>query len=158
LRFASATTETDANGQVISSGYDDFGRLTTVVGPYQTGTGLATLRFDYHPEQAVPFARTEHIDVYRNVADPIETILFTDGLQRVLQTKQDATLFQGKTSPAVDIMTVSGCVAFDHLGRSFESFYPTTEPKGSGNLSFHTVCDPKAPPARIAFDVLGRPL
>jgi len=159
LRFGVVTRDTDANGNSITSTYDDFGRLATVVGPYQTGMGLSTIQFDYHPEAPVPFARTAHLDVFRSLADPIETVLFTDGLKRAIQTKKDATIFQGKSSPAVDRMTVSGCVGFDHMGRTFETYYPTIEPKNSAvNLVFNKDCDTKAPPTATTYDVPGRPL
>ena len=159
FRFGAVTKDTDDNGNSIISSFDDFGRISTLVGPFEAGTGLATIQFDYHPEQSVPYAHTANVDVFRSVADPIETVIFTDGLQRVIQTKKDATVFQGKASSPVDVMTVSGCVAFDHVGRTFEAFYPTTEPKSAlVNLAYDRSCDPKAPPTTTAFDVLGRPL
>ncbi|TMQ07935.1 MAG: hypothetical protein E6J91_34515, partial [Deltaproteobacteria bacterium] len=159
FRFGTMTRDTDDNGNSLTSSYDDFGRLTTVVGPLQAGTGLATIQFEYHPEQSVPYARTAHVDVFRSASDPIETVLFTDGLKRVLQTKKDATVFQGTAASPADVMTVSGCVAFDQMSRTFETHYPTTEPKSDAvNLVFNRICDAKAPPTTIAFDVLGRPL
>lgn len=159
LRFGTVTTDTDSNGNAITSSYDDFGRLTTVVGPFEAGTGLTTIQLEYHPEQTVPYARTAHLDVFRDAADPIETVLFTDGLRRVLQTKKDASLFQGAAASPADVMTVSGCVAFDHMGRTLETRYPTTEPKtAAANLVFDRTCDAKAPPTTTTYDVLGRPV
>lgn len=159
LRFGTITTDTDDNGNSITSSYDEFGRLTTVVGPLEAGTGLATMQLEYHPEESVPFARTAHVDVFRGATDPIETVLFTDGLKRVIQTKKDATVFQGKSSPAADVMVVSGCVAFDHMSRTFESHHPVTEPKSdTANQAFDRSCDGSAPPTTTTFDVLGRPL
>jgi YD repeat-containing protein len=140
------------------SSYDDFGRLSTVVGPFEVGTGLATIQFEYHPDQSVPYARTSHVDVFRSAADPIETLVFTDGLQRVVQSKKDATIHQGKDAAPLDVMTVSGCIALDQVGRVFETQYPTTEPKGAAvNLVFDRSCDTKAPPTVTDFDVIGRP-
>jgi RHS repeat-associated protein len=159
LRFGTLSRDTDDNGNSIASSYDDFGRLSTVVGPFEAGTGLATLQFEYHPEQSVPYARTAHVDVFRSASDPIETVLFTDGLKRVVQTKKDATVFQGAAAAPADVMAVTGCVAFDHMGRTFETHYPVTEPKSAAvNLVFDRSCDAKAPPTRVAYDVLGRPL
>ncbi|HEU4726667.1 MAG TPA: SpvB/TcaC N-terminal domain-containing protein, partial [Kofleriaceae bacterium] len=159
LRFGTVTRDTDDNGNSITSSHDEFGRVSTMVGPFEAGTGLATIQFEYHPEQSVPYARTAHVDVFRSVADPIETVLFTDGFRRVIQTKKDATVFQGKSASPVDVMTVSGCVAFDQVGRTFETFYPTTEPKSAAvNLAFDRSCDTKAPPTTTVFDVVGRPL
>jgi RHS repeat-associated protein len=159
FRFGTPTRDTDDNGNSITSSYDDFGRLSTVVGPLEASTGLATIQFEYHPEQSVPYARTAHVDVFRSASDPIETVLFSDGLQRVLQTKKDATVFQGSAAAPADVMIVSGCVAFDQMGRAFETHYPTTEAKSTAvNLAFNRSCDLKAPPTTVAFDVLGRPL
>jgi hypothetical protein len=65
-------------------------------------------------------------------------VLFSDGLQRVLQTKKDATVFQGSAAAPADVMIVSGCVAFDQMGRAFETHYPTTEAKSTAvNLAFN---------------------
>lgn len=159
LRFGAVTVDTDSNGNAITSTYDDFGRVATIVGPLEAGTGLTTMTFEYHPEQSVPFARTANIDVFRNPGDPIETVIFIDGYQRVLQTKKDATVHQGRSSSAADVMTVSGCIALDQLGRTFETHYPTTEAKSTSiNHTFKRSCDTKAPPTRLTLDVLGRPL
>ena len=73
-------------------------------GPYQAGTGKATIAFEYHPEGraaqgcasaagagcagAAPYAITRHNDRYRSKTDTIDTVLITDGLKRVLQTKK----------------------------------------------------------------------
>lgn len=158
LRFGLIASDTDDNGNSITSSYDDFGRLTSVVGPFETGSGLSTIGFDYHPEAAVPYARTANIDVFRDPADPIETVVFSDGFRRIVQSKRDGTLHTGAGSPAADAMIVTGCVAFDHMGRTFEVHYPTSEPKSAANLAFNRACDQKAPPTTTAFDVLGRPL
>ncbi len=92
LVYNKVINTTDINNNPLDYTYDQFGRVATIVGPYQTGSGLDTIRFEYHPEAEIPWALTRHIDVYRNVNDPIETVLFTDGLKRVLQTKKDATI------------------------------------------------------------------
>jgi hypothetical protein len=103
--------------------------------------------------------RRSHLLPDLGAADPIETLLFTDGYGRAIQTTKDATVHQGKAASPADVMVVSGCVAFDHMGRAFETRYPTTEPKGAAaNVAFDTACDGRAPPTITAFDVLGRPL
>ena len=91
---------------------------------------MDTILFEYHPEAEIPWALTQHIDVYRNVNDPIETVLFTDGLKRVLQTKKDSTIHVGADGSTRDVMTVSGHVVFDFLGRGIEQYYPITESLG----------------------------
>jgi len=36
--------------------------VASVTGPYEAAAGLATIQFEYHPEAAVPYAVTRHID------------------------------------------------------------------------------------------------
>jgi hypothetical protein len=68
----------------------------------------------------------KHIDLFRDPtgADTIDTLLFTDGLKRVVQTKKDASIFTGDGSRPQDSMIVSGRVAFDHVGRTIAQCYP----------------------------------
>ncbi|HEX7888790.1 MAG TPA: SpvB/TcaC N-terminal domain-containing protein, partial [Ramlibacter sp.] len=153
-KYGKVLNTTDTNNNPTDYTYDQFGRTTTVTGPYQTGTGQATLRMEYHPEATVPWARTRHLDVFRNAADPIDTVLFTDGLKRVVQTKKDISLFMGATSAPVDVMSVSGRVLFDAVGRSVAQYYPVTEPLGNPgafNAAFDTI-----QPTRTEYDVMDR--
>jgi len=83
----------------------------------------------------VPYAITRHVDkdadgAYKN-SGTIDTILLTDGLKRVIQTKKDATVLEGNTNTAQDKMIVSGQIAFDAFGRTIAQRYPTTEQKAS---------------------------
>jgi RHS repeat-associated protein len=158
LRFGRPTTSVDLNGQRTTWAYDSAGRADSVVGPYEQGSGQATLRFEYHPEAAVPYAVTRHVDkdAAGALRDPIETLLFIDGLKRVLQTKKDATVAGVPGSAPSDAMTVSGRVLFDHAGRTVQQFYPVVEAKGT-NTTFNTGFDSIAP-TRTRFDVLDRPL
>src|SRR5262249_11535487 len=148
---------TDENGQVISNSYDNFGRLVTVTGPYeQGGTGNPiTISFSYAPVDPtvtpVPWALTSHIDTL-GPNGRIETVLFTDGLKRVVQTKKDAHVPGASTTG--DVMTVSGRVIFDPFGRTIQQFYPVTEPLGQQrvfNPAFDTV-----QPTATTFDILDR--
>lgn len=158
LRFGQLTSSTDLNGQKTTSAFDAVGRTASVVGPYEQGTGQATIRFEYHPEAPVPYALTQHVDkdAAGALKDPIETLLYTDGLKRVVQTKKDAALYTQAGGAPSDAMIVSGRVVFDHVGRAIQQFYPTSEAKGS-NLAFNSGFDGIAP-TRTDFDVLDRPL
>src|SRR5262249_40425566 len=49
FKQALVATSTDSNGQTVTNSYDVFGRLATVVGPYEQGTGRITLAFQYNP-------------------------------------------------------------------------------------------------------------
>src|SRR5262249_47227126 len=113
LRFGKPTATADTNGQRITYAYDAFGRADNIVGPYEQGSGQLTIDFDYAqvatpssdttgatiPLVQVPFAITRHIDkdadrVLKG-SGTIDTVLFSDGLKRVIQTKKDATVHTG---------------------------------------------------------------
>jgi RHS repeat-associated protein len=148
LKYAQVENTTDINNNSLDYTYDQFGRIATLVGPYQTGTGQYTASYEYHPEAQVPWALSQYIDVYRN--DPIETVQFSDGLKRIVQTKKDAT----SASNAQDVMIVSGHLTFDFVGRTVEQYYPITEPLGSQGV-FNSGVD-SVQPTRMVYDVLDR--
>jgi RHS repeat-associated protein len=87
----------------------------------------------------------------------IDTLLFTDGLKRVLQTKKDATVLEPGLTTPVDKMTVSGQVVFDTFGRTVAQYYPTTEDKNPAlNLVYNPIQDTEAGPTTTTYDVLDR--
>ncbi len=153
-RFGTILTNVDDNNNATTYTVDEFGRTSSITGPYQQGTGNATIRFEYHPEAAVPWAITRHLDTARNTTDTIDTVTFTDGLGRALQTKKDITLFTGASSAPVDVMSVSGKQTYDFAGRVVQSFYPTTEPLGTAGV-FNTTPD-SVQPTRTAYDIRDR--
>lgn len=154
LAFGKVLKTIDINNNPIDYVYDQFGRVQQVVGPYQTGSGLYTLSFEYHPEARPAYALTQHIDVYRNSADPIETVLFVDGLKRALQTKKDAAIHMGENGQAQDNMIVSGLVMYDFLGRSVAQYYPITESLGRQGI-FNAGVD-SIQPTVTQYDVIDR--
>jgi RHS repeat-associated protein len=106
----------------------------------------------------VPYAVTHHDDAYRDPGDPIDTILFADGLGKVVQTKKDASIYTGpaETDLTANAMIVSGRVVYDHRGRAVAAYYPTTEPKAvGGNLAFIVAADTTSP-TLTTYDVLDR--
>jgi len=152
--------------------YSPLGRIENIIGPNEKDTGNLTLRFDYHPEGSlgcaapgasgcagtVPYALTQHFDVdaegHTKASGTIDTILFTDGLKRVLQTKKDASVLEGNA--ALDRMIVSGRIVFDEVGRTIRQFYPTTEALGQGP-TFNPVFDTSTPlPTVTDYDALDR--
>ena len=153
-KYGAVESTTDVNGNLMTYVHDAFGRVASITGPYEQGGTIATIRFEYHPEGSVPWAHTWHLDTFRDPADPIETVLFTDGLKRVLQTKKDGTIHTGPDTPAQDVMIVSGRVTFDLAGRAVEQYYPVTEPLGAPGV-FNPTYD-SIQPARTAYDVLDR--
>ena len=154
LRFGMPVSTTDTDGQTTSYTFDEFGRTTSVTGPYQQGTGTATITFEYHPDDAVPWAATHHADVYRGPGATIDTVTFIDGLKRAVQTKKSATVFTGAGTAPQDVMQVSGHVTYDFTGRSVASYYPVTEGLGTEGV-YNTAVDSVAP-TTYTYDVLDR--
>ncbi|MFE2722757.1 SpvB/TcaC N-terminal domain-containing protein [Kitasatospora sp. NPDC059327] len=157
LKYGLPERNTDQNNQPVLMSYDTAGRLDTVTGPYETGGGQATIDFDYHPEATVPYATTKHLDRTATGvrADTIDTVTFTDGLKRMLQTKKDASVATAPGAAPAQVMTVSGRLKFDFLGRAAETYYPVTEAKGPANTAFNATFDTVAP-TKDTFDVLDR--
>ena len=122
------TQATDVNGQPESYSYDIFGRLCTVRGPDDQSSSDATITMSYGifpgscpggPTAGAAFpayAVTRHKDV-QHAGDPIDTVTFVDGLERVIQTKKDLDRDQNGNGTVVTGMTVSGQVLFDGRGR-----------------------------------------
>jgi RHS repeat-associated protein len=152
LKFGEITTSTDINRQRLAYTHDDVGRIVTVTGPHDLGTGRPTIAFEYHPETEVPYAVTRHLDRASDgsvKADTIDTIAFTDGLGRIVQTKKDARI------GGQDAMTVSGRLVFDEFGRTADTYYPTSEAKGAANTTFTPAFD-TVRPATTSYDILDR--
>ncbi|WP_410659208.1 SpvB/TcaC N-terminal domain-containing protein [Amycolatopsis sp. lyj-112] len=157
LKYGQTERTTDQNGQQVLRGYDNVGRIDTVTGPYEIGSGKVTIDFDYHPEAVVPYATTRHLD--RDAGgvreDTIDTVTFTDGLSRVLQVKKDASVADTPGETPREVMVVSGRSTFDFVSRAIEQYHPTTEAKGSGDITFNNGRDAVAP-TKTSFDVLDR--
>src|SRR5262249_1995026 len=150
LRFGQTTRSTDINNQAITTTYDAVGRPVTMVGPYEQGTGLATLTMEYHPEATIPWARSKHLDLNRGPGASIDTGTFIDGLERATQVKKSLALHTSGNS-ATDVMAVSGRVVYDGFGRAVSQYYPVTEALGQAGI-FNPAYDSVSPTA-TAYDV-----
>ncbi|WP_258105033.1 SpvB/TcaC N-terminal domain-containing protein [Marinoscillum sp. MHG1-6] len=154
FRFGQVLKTVDLNGQEITYELDDKGRVNKITGPYERANGSGyTLKFDYHPEDEVPWALTQHYDP-SNPQNEMETATFVDGLGRVLQTKKDGAIYKGDGQPDEEMMIVSGRVLFDAFGRSIKAYYPVSEPTGTQG-TFNSTTDGVAP-TTTAYDVLNR--
>ena len=150
LHYGKPKSTADLNGNVISYSYDNFGRTVAIQGPYEQGGGNDTLHFTYRHDVPTPYALTSHlnVDAAGNKKAPINTVLFTDGLKRVLQTKKSAAV------NGTSMMIVSGRVVFDGLGRTLEQYYPVTE-ETTRSTTFNTDVSEKYHTA-TEYDVLDR--
>jgi RHS repeat-associated protein len=164
LLFGEMATSVDLNKNVEARGYDEFGRLTCVFGPYDaapadpdTCTGSPTIAFAYTPPvlsadnetltapaHAVTYNRA--VSVKGSSPIIIKTITYVDGMKRILQTKKDAD------KNGAYGMTVSGQIVFDDLGRVTQQGQPVFE---SGyNEAFGN--QPAKNPTFFAYDTLDR--
>jgi RHS repeat-associated protein len=162
LRFGEQTGSTDINNQTVTTSYDHAGRAVSIVGPYEQGTGRVTIAMQYHPSDpsrpgnpAISWAHTAHIDLNRGPSATIDTATFTDGLERVVQTKKSLALYSSGTSVS-NVMSVSGRVLYDGFGRAIEQYYPTTGP--TGQMGTFAATPDKVKPTVTTYDVLDRPL
>ncbi len=156
LRFGQMLSSTDMNGQIIKYEIDNLGRITKITAPYEIANGVDyTIKHEYHPDATVPWARTLHYDP-AHPDNPIETVIFIDGLAREIQVKKDASIFVGEGMEDVEQMIVSGDDLFDAFGRTTQSKYPVTESKGNESTINSTV-DGIAPTV-TTYDILDRPL
>lgn len=155
FKYGLGTNNVDANGNATTHVYDGFGRLIEVRGPYDQSGPKPTIAFDYHPQAAVPYAVSHHLDSFRSATDTVDNVVFVDGLGREIQTKRDATVYTGDGTAPQDRMIVSGHVVYDLAGRAADVFYPTSEAVGTAGV-FNPVPDTVAP-THTDYDVLDRP-
>lgn len=156
FRFGRPLKSIDLNKNSIVYQLDDLGRITQITGPYELAAGKPyTLRFEYHPEAATPWAHTVHYDP-AHPGNDMETVTFMDGLGRLLQTKKDGSLFQGVRKEDKEQMIVSGRILFDGLGRQSAAWYPVVEEKGTNDV-FNKRFD-NISPTLTTYDVMNRVL
>ena len=164
FRFGAVQQSIDVNGQRQGFTYDSFGRLCTVKGPDDQTASEPTIAMSYSINRtscpnapaagaAFPaYAVTRHKDV-QHANDPIDTVTFVDGIERVIQTKKDLDRDTAGNGTVATGMTVSGQVLFDSRGRVSSQAQPgfsqaaTTAFVATGNTNNPTL---------IAYDALGR--
>ena len=81
LDFGLAATTTDANAQVVTYSYDQWGRVQDVWGPTDPTTGQATIAMQYSQGGigGPAWALTQHKDFQSATGDTIDTVTFADG-------------------------------------------------------------------------------
>ncbi|MDH3976685.1 MAG: hypothetical protein OEV42_20680, partial [Deltaproteobacteria bacterium] len=145
-RYGKPLSTTDLNGNVISYSYDAFGRTKQIYGPYDQGSHVPTLSFEYHPEVVPARALTKNKEHWDS-SETIDTLIYTDGLKRVLQTKKEAEVRK------VYGMTISGKAIYDAFGRVIQQGQPVFE--AGYQTAFNIQGEPKNP-TLFEYDVLDR--
>lgn len=156
LRFGVAVVETDLNGSQLRRNLDEFGRLASIVGPYDTATTPA-VRMEYvlgtTPARAIT---TMHASAPSDYTGPVPTDLKTvtsiDGLARPIEVSKTSVVDQNGV--AVTGMTTSGLVKRDATGLIVASYNPfftavTTTATIAPQATFATQVD---------YDAFDRPI
>ena len=131
-KFGKPVRTTDINGNEIRYTYDYLGRLLEILAPYEADNGLPyTIRMGYAPKNydrldiftpdtLQSYACTFHYDP-DHPGNNLRTVVLTDGLGRLLQTKKDAEI------GGQEVSLVTGKVVYDCFGRSVAQYHPFTE-------------------------------
>ncbi|HVR07482.1 MAG TPA: toxin TcdB middle/N-terminal domain-containing protein, partial [Thermoanaerobaculia bacterium] len=149
LLYGKVASTVDENGQLEQRTYDLFGRMASVVGPYDSSASPA-LTFEYFPAASPPLAVVHQKDVTRSAT--IDSVVFVDGIERTVETKVSAELDQGSGTATSTGMRVSGHLDFDALGRVAGRGQPVFD--SGATRSFVAVAARN--PTLFAYDVLDR--
>jgi RHS repeat-associated protein len=117
------TNSTDTNGNLMHKLYDNFGRLKQVFAPYDTN--IPAVDFAYYPLESPARAVTKN-KIYFDSAnsETLDTVIFTDGLKRVIQTKKEGEVLPTGATTSTYGMNVTGKVIFDAMGRVSQQGQP----------------------------------
>ncbi len=154
-RWGAPVRETDIGGAEMRRDYDAFGRLRRVWGPYDRyPDGTPALTMEYYPDE-FPGRAVTHNKVHFDPANDrtIATVIITDGLRRVLQTKADGEVYDPESDRSTIGMSVSGRVEYDEVGRVRAEHQPAFEP---GTDYTWTGRSPERRPTIREYDILGR--
>ncbi len=122
-RYGIPRTVRGMNGYTVRYHIDDLGRTDTIVAPNEQNDGVPyTIAYKYvlGSDYKSSYAVTDHYDP-QHPDNPLQTVTHVDGLGRPYQVKKDAEI-QGEGEK----MIVSGRVKYDALGRTIETYHPTT--------------------------------
>jgi len=142
-------TTKDTNNNRMEYYYDDFGRLKSVYGPNDIGKS-PTFSFAYNISMFPAMARTKN-KPRSDKNEHIETIVYTDGLKRVVQTQKESDVLQGGS--VVNGFVVSGSVLYNEKGQVVKQGQPTFVAGLSG--AFKTLTSP-INPTIYEYDVRDR--
>ena len=142
-------SNTDINNNTISFEHDWRGRLTKVVSPNETDF---TIKYEYslgNTDTDIAWAKTMHYDVF-NEDSTINTILFCDGLGKIIQTKKTMEI-NGQEK-----RVVSGKIIYDDYARKIAEYYPKEEAITANDISINTENEDNTAPTQYQYDILNR--
>ena len=122
-RYGVETVTVDLNGNTMRKEYDDFGRLRRVFGPYDQLIPAVDFTY-YHTELPARAVTKNKVHFDSDNAETLVTVLFIDGLKRVIQTKKEGEVQETGAFGSSYGMNVTGKVSFDAFGRMVEQGQP----------------------------------
>lgn len=136
-KFDVVRQTTDVSGNITEYQYDYKGRITQILAPKEREAGAPyTVKYFYYtnatPNLNLGYISNHYVSLTQNYnpqdpSNPIETIAFSDGWGKVIQTKKDI-LINGEEK-----MSVSGRSIYDVLGREISKYHPMFEDKYAPN-------------------------
>ncbi|MDR6525890.1 RHS repeat-associated protein [Chryseobacterium rhizosphaerae] len=141
-KFDVVTQITDVSGSITEYKYDAKGRIAQILAPKEKEAGAPyTVKYSYNTF-ATPNPNLGYISNYywcltenynpQDPSNPVETMTFSDGWGKVVQTKKDI-LLNGEEK-----MSVSGRTIYDVVGRAISQHHPIFENKYPPNDPNHT--------------------
>lgn len=165
-RYGALTKSTDINNQIMINQYDNFGRLKKVYSPYDLNNSAAepeqisAVEFFYYNNELPAKAVTKNkIHFDRENSDTLDTVIFIDGLKRVIQTKKTGEYYDAESNLSVEGMNVSGKAVYNCQGKVSRQGQPAFQRVSItdatlGMYDFYTV--ELKNPTEIEYDVLSR--
>ncbi len=135
-------THTNINDQTTEYQYDNFGRLTKVIGPNDTDT-QPTTQYQYFINDTPPHRVYQETRIHHGSNDVLKTYTFLDGLGRTIQTKQPAQ---------AGYQTVTGEKTYNNLGQVTEEYASFLTPE----TDQRTPAPTNIPKSTYTYDKLGR--
>ena len=138
LRWQKPVNTYDVAGNRMHYAYDCHGRTETIIAPKEIDNNIPyTVKYDYWYNQRVDiglqifyysdtgslyylWARTHNFDP-ANPGNDIHTVVFCDGLGRIVQVKKDIDEI------GIERHVVGGTIHYDGLGRKIKEFFPVSE-------------------------------
>lgn len=117
-RYDVETSGTDINSNTVTKEYDNFGRLTRVRSPYDTGE-IPALQYTYHTD-TFPWKSVTRNKISFNLEDmeTMDTCVIIDGLNRVLTTAKEGEVYEGGDTKYG--WSKSGFIVYDSKGRAVQ--------------------------------------
>jgi RHS repeat-associated protein len=116
-RYGLPLSRVDTNNNLMMYSYDEFGRPSSVWGPYDTGSDKPTVEYVYNHRVMPAYAKTMNKE-HRDSLKTIDVAVFTDGLGRKIQIQKT------HEKEGITGRSISGRVIFDSHGRIVEQGQP----------------------------------